>query len=322
MAADSALPLSLTYVLAIQELALYQRDVGNYDSASAIMHQVMRLYHQIDYPEKDSVYASSLKNHAYIYRRLENNDSAVALIKQAIAIEEKVWPDGRNINLAESYYILGTIQRNQKKYADAVKSVSRSLEPCENLMGTYFPGTISNLNLLGGLYSQMDDPASALIHNRRATHIAAKLYGESHAETATSYDNLGGIFLKLEQLDSAYYFHRRGLLVRQHLFPGKENINVMISTNNLVHVFIKSRQQDSVRKYLKEAFIIAKSPKIKARQRALTYTLAGDFYAQRAQTDSARNFYQQALAENRSYLPESDDRIAQLLGKLEKLGNR
>lgn len=322
MAADSALPLSLIYVLAIQELALYQRDVGNYDSASAIMHRVMGLYHQIGYPEKDSVFASSLKNHAYIYRLLEKSDSAVALIQRAITIEEKVWPDGRNINLAESYYILGTIQRNQTKYAEAVKSVSRSLELCENLMGTYFPGTIANLNLLASLYNQMEDPASALIHNRKAANISVRLYGEKHTETSTSYDNLGGIFLKLEQLDSAYYYHRKGLLIRQQLFPGKENIKVMISTNNLLRVFVTSRQQDSVRKYLKEAFLIAKSPKIQPRQRAFTYTMAGDYYVQRAQADSARDFYQQALVENRSYLPESDDRIVQLLAKLEKLESR
>ena len=322
LAADSALPLSLTYVLAIQELALYQRDVGNFDSASAIMYQVMRFYKQIGYPEKDSVFASSLKNHAYIYRRLENNDSAAALIQRAITIEEKVWPDGRNINLAESYYILAVIQRNQTKYAKAVKSVSRSLELCENLMGTYFPGTIANLNLMAGLYSQMDDHASALVHNRRATHIAVRLYGENHAETATSYDNLGGIFLKLDKLDSAYYYLRKGLVVRQNLFPGKENINVMISTNNLLNVFVKNQQQDSARKYLNEAFLIAKSPKIQARQRAFTYTLAGDFYVQKAQPDSAKNYYQQALAENRSYLPESDERIDAVKKKLEKVGSR
>ena len=321
MAADSALPLSITYVLAIEELALYQRDVGNYDSASAIMHRVMQLYHQIGYPEKDSVYASSLKNHAFIYRLLEKSDSAVSLIQRAIVIEEKVWPDGRNINLAESYYILGTIQRNQTKYTEAVKSVSRSLGLCEGLMGTYFPGTMANLNLLASLYNQMEDPASALIHNRKAANISVRLYGENHAETATSYDNLGGIFLKLEQLDSAYYYHRKGLLIRQQLFPGKENIKVMISTNNLLRVFVTSQQQDSARKYLNEAFTIAKSPKIQARQRAFTFTLAGDFYVQRAQADSARDFYQQALVENRSYLPESDDRIVQLLVKIEKLGN-
>jgi hypothetical protein len=93
----------------------------------------------------------------------------------------------------------------------------------------------------------------------------------------------------------------------------------MLSTNNLIQVFIKSRQQDSVRKYLNEAFILAKSPKVQARQRAATYTLAGDFYVQAAQADSAKDFYNQALLENRSYLPENDARIVELLEKVEKL---
>lgn len=319
MAKDSSLPLSLSYVQAIQELALYQRDMGNYDSASSIMNLVFRLYSEIGYPAKDSLYTASLKYQAYIYRSLENNDSATALIRRAIALEEQIWPDLNNINLAESYYILGVIHRNQGQYDDAIENISRSLELCENIMGTYFPGTIANLNTLSATYSQAGNPEAALKSSRRAKDISFRLYGENHMETATSADNLGRIFLKLNETDSAYHYFIKGLNIRHTLYPEKDNVHVMISTNNLLSLFVQIQNPDSVRKYLKEAFEVGKSPKVQARQRAVTYWQAGGFYEQIASPDSARYYYEKALAENRSYLPEADERVQSVVVKLKNL---
>jgi serine/threonine-protein kinase len=322
MAKDSSLPLSLTYVQAIQQLALYQRDVGNYDSAAAIMNQVFSLYKEIGYPEKDSLYTASLKYLAYINRSLEKNDEATELILQAIALEEQIWPDKRNINLAESYYTLGVIQRNQGQFPEAIGSISRSLELCENLMGTYFPGTIANLNMLASTYNLSGNPNSAMEHGRRAKDIAFRLYGESHMETATTVDNLGGFFLKLNQTDSAYYYFSKGMNIRHKLFPERNNVHVMISTNNLLSLFVKTQQPDSVRKYLTEALKVGKSPKVQARQRAVTCWQAGEFYEKIAKLDSARLYFQKALAENRSYLPESDERIVSVENRLKELDNK
>jgi eukaryotic-like serine/threonine-protein kinase len=316
MAKDSSISLSLSYVQAIQQLALYQRDVGNYDSAALMMNQVLQLYTEIGYPEKDSLYTASLKYLSYIYRSLENYDSATAFIRRAIALEEQIWPDRENINLAESYHILGVIQRNLGQFPEAIKNISRSLELCESIMGTYFPGTIANLNTLSSTYSQSGNLNGALTASRRAKDISFRLYGENHMETATSADNLGGIFLKLNETDSAYHYFIKGLNIRHKLFPERNNVHVMISTNNLLSLFVKTQQPDSVRRYLKEALKVGKSPKVQARQRAVTCWQAGIFYEQMAKKDSARLYYQKALVENRSYLPESDERVQSVLAKL------
>lgn len=322
MAKDSSLPLSLTYVQAIQQLALYQRDVGNYDSAASIMKQVLQLYTEIGYPEKDSLYTASLKYLAFIYRSMEMSDSATSLIRRAIALEEQIWPDLNNINLAESYYILGVIHRNEGRYDEAIENISRSLELCENIMGTYFPGTIANLNTLASTYTQAGSPGAALVHGQRAKDISFRLYGENHMETATSADNLGRIFLKLNETDSAYFYFFKGMNIRHTLYPEKDNVHVMISTNNLLSLFVELQQPDSVRKYLKAAIKVGESPKVQARQRAVTYWQAGEFFEQIAKQDSARLYYQKALAENRSYLPESDERVVSVVNRLKELDDK
>lgn len=320
LARDSALPLSVSYIGAVEQLALYQRDVGNNDSALRLMKEVMELYRLAGHPEKDSTYTASLKYLSYIYRNLEKTDSAEMLIRKAIGLEEQIWPSRRNINLAESYYILGVLQRNKGEYREAVTSITESLELCESIMGTNFPGTIANLNLLSGTLSQAGRYDEALVHSRRARSIAARLYGENHMETATSTDNLGGIFMKLGATDSAAYYFRTGLNIRHHLYPERNNTHVMISTNNMLSLFVKTQQPDSVYKYLKEALRVGKSTKVQARQRAVTYWQAGEFYEQIARPDSARYYYERALAENRSYLPENDERIKSVLEKLKSVG--
>jgi tetratricopeptide (TPR) repeat protein len=189
-------------------------------------------------------------------------------------------------------------------------------------MGTYFPGTIANLNMLASTYNLSGNPNSAMEHGRRAKDIAFRLYGESHMETATTVDNLGGFFLKLNQTDSAYYYFSKGMNIRHKLFPERNNVHVMISTNNLLSLFVKTQQPDSVRKYLAEALTVGKSTKVQARQRAVTYWQAGEFYEEIAKLDSARLYFQKALAENRSYLPESDERIVSVENRLKELDNK
>jgi len=126
--------------------------------------------------------------------------------------------------------------------------------------------------------------------------------------------------MKLGATDSAAYYFRTGLNIRHHLYPERNNTHVMISTNNMLSLFVKTQQPDSVYKYLKEALRVGKSTKVQARQRAVTYWQAGEFYEQIARPDSARYYYERALAENRSYLPENDERIKSVLEKLKSVG--
>ena len=110
--------------------------------------------------------------------------------------------------------------------------------------------------------------------------------------------------------------------IRHMLYPEKDNVHFMISTNNLLSLFVELQQPDSVRKYLKAAIKVGESPKVQARQRAVTYWQAGIFYEQIAKEDSARLFYQKALTENLSYLPESDERVVSVVNRLKELDGK
>lgn len=264
LAKDSGLQLSASYILAIEQIALFQRDIGNYDSAYILMNQVLGMYSDINYPEKDSMYTASLKYQAFICKYLEKTDSAILLVNKAIQLEEQLWPNRNNINLAGDYEV-------------------------------------------------------ALKHSKRATEIATRLFGHDHKETATAIDNLGGVFLLLQRYDSAYYYYKSGLDVRQKIYPAQENQHLMNSNNNLLSLFITSNQADSAKKYLVDALRISASGKVHARQRSFTYSLAGDYYEQWGKRDSAIYYYLNSLSESKTYLPENDDRLVSVQKKMEKL---
>jgi len=319
LASDSSLQLSVNYIQAVQQLALYQRDKGNYDSAAVMMKQVMRLYTGIHYPEKDSLFTASLKYQSYIFQKLEKTDSAIVLIEKAIALEEQIWPQLNNINLAESYHVLGVIYKNRSQPKPAIRYLTKSLKLCESLMGENFPGTMANHNALMGVLKQSGNPKAALLHSQKAFSIAVRLYGLEHRETATTLDNTGIIFTETGLYDSAYRTLKLGQQIRQKIYPGKVNQHLIYSCNNLLSLFITAKQPDSARKYLAEAFVMAKSDNIHARQRAYTYSLAGDYYKLTAKPDSARYFYQKSITENLTYLPESDEKVLVVKKKLELL---
>ncbi len=163
------------------------------------------------------------------------------------------------------------------------------------------------------------DYKAALKHSKRATDIAITLFGHNHKETATAIDNLGGVFLKLQRYDSAYYYYKSGLDIRQKIYPAQENQHLVQSNNNLLSLFITSNQADSAKKYLADALRISASAKVHARQRSTTYSLAGDYYEQSAKLDLAKSYYQKSLSESKTYLPASDDRIVSVQKKLDKL---
>lgn len=315
---DKKLPVSLSYIQAVEQLALYQREVGNYDSAQTLLHHVLQLYDEIDYPKRDSVYTTSLKYLAFVVKLKDQPDSAIRIIKDVIALEEQIWPHANNLKLAESYYILGTIYKDRKEYENSIEQISRSLAICRKVMGEYYPGTLANFNLLATLHNQAGQNEQALQYAMRTPAIAIRLFGESHSETATNMDNLGKVLLDAGQYDSAYKYLVRALQIRENLFSYKPHVHTMISLNNLVRLFYLTGEFDSARVYLERGLEMSRSERIQDRQRVVTYRMAGELFKSLYQYDSALQNYQRSLTLSKKMMGTDDPRITYLVSKIQE----
>ncbi len=318
-AREAKLPVSVSYIQAIEQLALYQRDVGNYDSAQTLLNHVLRLYDEIQYPKQDSVYTTSLKYLAFVVKLKDEPDSAIRLIEQVIALEESIWPEANNLKLAESYYILGTIYKDQKEYEKSIAQISQSLAICQSVMGEYYPGTLANFNLLATLHNQAGQHDQALQYALRTPAIAVKLFGEWHSETGTTMANLGKLLLDLDQYDSAYKYLSRAHQIREKIFSSKPHVHTMISLNNLINLFHLTGQIDSASLYLEKGLMMSRSERIQDRQRVVTYRLAGEIFKSRGQYDSALRYYQQSLMLSKDNMIQDDDpRLTYLRSKIQE----
>ncbi len=313
------IPVATSYIQAVEQLALYQRDLGNYDSARTLFSNVMQLYDEIKYPHLDSNYTASLKYLAYLLKMQNQFDSSLLIVKQAIALEEALWPERNNLKLAESYYILGTIYKDQGMYDEAVTYLSKSLSLCETLMGTNYPGTLANLNTISFVYQQASKHDSALTYSQRTPRIAVKVFGTNHSETATTFANLGKLYLSLKQYDSAYVHLSRAYRIRSKIYLSNPNISTIIGLNNLIEVFNSTGQEDSARYYLNKALEMSRSERIQDRQRVITYKLAGDLLKLSGKYDSALYYYQQSLTTSSNMMKDDDPRITYLQEQIQQL---
>lgn len=319
VAKDSSLQISPAYIRAVEQLGLYQRDIGHYDSARILLNEVLSMYADINYPEVDSLYTASLKYLSYVYKTEQKLDTAKQIIKKAIHLEEQLWPNHNNINLAESYYILATIYNDQSHFEKAIEYQTKSLDLCESLMGLYFPGTLSNLNMLSSILANAGKLEEALSYNIKAKDIALKLFGVVHQETATIIDNLGVAHFKLARYDSAHYYFRNALSIRNKLYNNDLNIRTHSSYNNLLSLFATTGEQDSAKVYLGKALSVSASGKTNARQRSNTYKWTGFFYEQLRDYPLARNYYQMSLTEYQSYLPNDNRQVMKAQRALEQV---
>lgn len=309
VAKDSSLQISPAYIRAVEQLGLYQRDIGHYDSARILLNEVLSMYADINYPEVDSFYTASLKYLSYVYKTEQKLDTAKHLIEKAIRLEEQLWPDRNNINLAESYYILAAIYNDQSHFEKAIEYQTKSLDLCESLMGLYFPGTLSNINMLSSILANAGKLEEALSYNIKAKNIALKLFGDVHQETATIIDNLGVAHFKHERYDSAHYYFRNALSVRNKLYNNDLNIRTHSSYNNLLSLFATTGEHDSAKVYLNKALRVSASGKTNARQRSNTHKWAGFFYEQIQDYPLAKKHYQISLTEYQSYLPNDNRQV-------------
>ena len=71
--------------------------------------------------------------------------------------------------------------------------------------------------------------------------IRKKIFGEDHADVATSYNYLASLYNRLGEYSQAKELHEKALVIRKRIF-GEDHADVSTSYNNLALVY------DSLRK--------------------------------------------------------------------------
>ena len=110
-------------------------------------------------------------------------------------------------------------------------------------------------SLIGRLYFEIGNYASAEQMHRAALAFYRKQFGPKSQETAAGLNDLGVVLSKQSNLTEAERAHQEALGIRRTLF-GNEHEDVATSLNNLATVYRQQRKLDEAEKLIREALAI------------------------------------------------------------------
>ena len=136
---------------------------------------------------------------------------------------------------------------------------------------------------------------SSMSYHEKALIIKKKIFGEEHADVATSYNNLGVVYKNIGQYNEAKDYYEKALIIRKKIF-GEEHADVATSYNNLGTVYGDLGQYNEAKDYYEKALIIRK--KIFGEEHAdvaTSYNNLGTVYGDLGQYNEAKDYYEKAL---------------------------
>ena len=136
---------------------------------------------------------------------------------------------------------------------------------------------------------------SSISYQKKALIIMKKIFGEEHADVATSYNNLANAYQELVQYNEAKEYHEKALIIWKKIF-GEEHISVAGSYNNLANVYQELGQYNEAKEYHEKALIIRK--KIFGEEHADvagSYNNFANLYRNLGQYNEAKKYHEKAL---------------------------
>ena len=91
------------------------------------------------------------------------------------------------------------------------------------------------LNVSGEVYHSLGEYNQAKELHEKALIIRKTIFGEDHADVATSYNNLASVYNSLGEYNQAKELHEKALVIRKKIF-GEDHADVATSYNNLALV--------------------------------------------------------------------------------------
>ncbi len=152
---------------------------------------------------------------------------------------------------AESLSARAYEEYKKKKYKDAIAIRLKVLSRYENLFGPNGdPETARQLNLIGVLYSYLDDNVNSEVFYKRALAMRKKLLGTGHPDVAVIMNNLGILQEEKKDHQAAADYYRSAFEIRDQVF-GRKHEKTRLSLEYLTEMLEDSvREKEAVNDYL------------------------------------------------------------------------
>lgn len=244
---------------------------------------------------KDS--SSMAKAYTYLgdyYRSQMVSDSAFLNYFTAEKIYLRI---NDELNLAKTFFVKADLQFTEADYFESEITVFKALKILKKQKN------ISNqlydcYNLLGILYNEREEYDKALeFHNKALLTLEDKSIPEELQLKATSLNNIGFVYLSMDNYSKAKIYFQKGL-EQKDLFNGNTELYAML-LDNLAYSKFKLKESDKLPEQFYDALKIRDSLKLTSGI-ILTKIHLSEYFASKKDTLRAIQFSKQALNLSRS----------------------
>ncbi len=215
-----------------------------------------------------------------------------------------------NYNLAKTLFSKAILQYNESDYFNCEINIFKALRSIKGEKSKDF--LYECYNLLGILYNEREEYTKALeYHNKALQSLDDKSTPIEFQSKATSYNNIGCVYLNLKNYKEAQIYFEKGLR-EQNLFIEKPKLYAML-LDNLAYAKFKLKLPDNLNQFYR-ALKIRDSLKITSGI-IVSKTRLSEYFAVKKDTVKAIQYAKQALD-----LSRKSNRLRNILETLKQIG--
>lgn len=139
----------------------------------------------------------------------ENFDKALEYLKNSLKNYRIIYKNEPSLKEANCYNNIGIIFHKRRQYDKALYNYQQALNIQENSSNVVAPQAIArSYNNIGSLYSDKNMLDSALFYLNRSLNLRLKVGGENTKEVALCYNNIGGVYGRMNEEKALSYFEK------------------------------------------------------------------------------------------------------------------
>jgi len=198
--------------------------------------------------------AFSYDNLARVYEDIGELEEALKLYSKSLGIKQEIL--GINhVEIAISYSNLARVHYGKNELAKSLMDYDNALNIIKKTHNSSYIATTYN------------NAAGVCVVNGYKTYHKAERYfkeaekkreatlGKNHSDTATTYNNMGLLYLKMHYYAKANDYFSKAFEIRKKL-DGKDRLNASATCNNMAILYKAQDNHDKALKYYKEALKI------------------------------------------------------------------
>ena len=177
-------------------------------------------------------------------------------------------------------------------------------------------------SISGVVYHRLGEYNRANELHGKALMIRKRIFGEDHADVASSYNNLAAVFNRLGESNQAKHLHEKALMIRKKIL-GEDHADVGESYNNLAAVYQRLGEYNQAKELYEKAVSIRKrifgedDGKV-----AMSYGNLASVYYGLGEYNEAKDLYEKALMIRKRIFGEDHADVASSYNNFAAVFNR